>query len=428
MTAYDHHPPDAASAALTRAVARLRRRRRVRRRLARALVVAAVVVVTAAALTASTWWWASSRFARIERFEDFTATSDNAAGDLTAASTPAGAHATLTSEPSDAGTAGVSAAPSAPETGPQHRTLDDLLETYLVFATGTTGLTPVEALDLGVSDPEQRGADTLTDVLMLVVVNTDTQNTTVISIPRDTWIERRGDRINATYPRFGVQELAADVTELFGVGVDHVIGVDMKAFVELTDLVGGVRLPFEVPGRDLATGVSVDGPACEFFDGRRALALVRSRTWQNRLDGRWVPEGTGDFGRIGRQQLFLSSLLDDLRHPSSLRLVPRLFDTAEGHLRIDDRLTLADVTGLARRFVHGDGDVSFVQLPGSVARKGAKSVVVVNDDADALFDHLAAGAAEPYADAVIVPPVSSPVPVSAPADDATAAPPLRLCP
>jgi hypothetical protein len=102
------------------------------------------------------------------------------------------------------------------------------VETFLVFSTGTTGITNGEALAIGVSDPDQRGADTLTDVVMVLMIGRDTGKVAAISIPRDTWVADRETRINSLYAIDGPSTLPAEVADLTGLRIDHVIRVDMS--------------------------------------------------------------------------------------------------------------------------------------------------------------------------------------------------------
>ena len=74
------------------------------------------------------------------------------------------------------------------------------------------------------------------------------------------------------------------------------------------------------------------------LDARNALGFVRSRAYQEYVDGRWRTDPTGDLGRIRRQQQFIIAALErsverGLRNPVTL---DELIDSALGAVTIDD--------------------------------------------------------------------------------------------
>lgn len=287
--------------------------------------------------------------------------------------------------------ASASAAPAAsalPFPGPA-------VQGFMIFSTGSAGLSAADAAQYGVTDLADRGADGLTDVLMVAVVDTRTGTARVLSIPRDTWVSSYGTKINAVYVEHGVDALASTVTDLTGISISHEIAVDFAGFAQLTDAVGGVDLDIPVPTRDLSSGLHVPDAGCTHFTGREALALVRSRHTQvQTTSGRWRTDySASDFGRIVRQQAFLHAVIDKIVSPRLPLLVPKLLSAAKSNLTIDSSLDSTAVLALGRAFASSDpGALTFSAMPATDGRVGAADVLYpLQPEADKIFDEVRTG-------------------------------------
>ena len=135
---------------------------------------------------------------------------------------------------------------------------------------------------------------------------------------------------------------------------------------------GGVEICVPYAAQDAGSGLSIQ-PGCQTVMGDQALAYVRSRHYEEWIDGDWVPDDKNDFGRMERQQTFLrlaaEQMLDELRsNPLILgdllwaagQLVtvdPSLeIDEAAGSLRAAFQEGLRTFSLPAERAIHGDQD------------------------------------------------------------------------
>src|SRR5262249_6722799 len=130
----------------------------------------------------------------------------------------------------------------------------------------------------------QDGGGHNTDTIMLMRVDPDAKQAAILSFPRDLWVQRPDsnarDKINALYDPLQPVLLADGIRQNFGVPVDHFIAIDFCGFRDLVNEIGGIRIPFDKPARDLNTGLSIPEPGCVAFDGDAALAYARSRHYQ----------------------------------------------------------------------------------------------------------------------------------------------------
>jgi LCP family protein required for cell wall assembly len=167
------------------------------------------------------------------------------------------------------------------------------------------------AANLDEDDPVGNGrtGERLADVIMILRIEPDSGTAQLISIPRDTRVELPSGemtKINgAVWDVDGPLNLIRTIKRNFGISIDNYVQVDFAAFKDLVEQLGGVPVYFEVPVRDLKTGLNVTEPGCITLDPVQALAYARSRHFQFKLDGKWRYDQTGDLGRITRQQDFI---------------------------------------------------------------------------------------------------------------------------
>lgn len=211
-------------------------------------------------------------------------------------------------------------------------------------------------------DPDDPVAASRTDVpgfrsdtMMVLRIDPASTRAALLSLPRDLWLPIPGHgtgRINEAIELGGPELLVETIQSYLGIPINHYAQVDFHGFGRLVDALDGVRLHFPHAVRDPRSGLDVPEAGCVELDARNALGFVRSRAYQEFVDGRWRTDPTGDFGRVRRQQQFIVAALDraldrGLRNPVTL---DELIDSALGAVTIDDTLDGNDLLRLGRRF------------------------------------------------------------------------------
>ncbi len=80
---------------------------------------------------------------------------------------------------------------------------------------------------------------------MILHVNADRDGASLVSIPRDSWVDVPGygyNKINAAFSLAGPSLAIETVENLTGVRIDHLAVVDWAGFQSLIDTVGGVTV------------------------------------------------------------------------------------------------------------------------------------------------------------------------------------------
>src|SRR5271165_3861970 len=197
------------------------------------------------------------------------------------------------------------------------------------------------------------------DVTMVARFDPTTKTVTVLSIPRDLWVEIPGhvdgisgmNRINAAY-NSGPDLLVQTIEQDLGIPINHYMSVGFPGFSGMVNALGGVTMDFPTEVKDQYTGLDVTTTGCQVVNGTTALQLVRSRhLYYKSSDGYWEYDGQSDFSRIQRQDAFFRAVLAKVNASITNPLAINSFiGAAVGNLTIDDALSQGDLFHLAEDF------------------------------------------------------------------------------
>ena len=226
----------------------------------------------------------------------------------------------------------------------------------------------------------------------MILVRIDRQSSTAVWLPRDLLV---GPPVAArqlnSYLSKGPQALVGAVRHALGVPVDHYVQLDFRAFTDVVDAMGGVRMEVDEPIRDVYSGLDLRGAGCTSFDGNDALAWVRSRHLEILRGGVWTDASpNADLDRIDRQQQFIDALLTQLRLRigDDVTRATRVTDAVVGALTVDAGMTRDEIKTLVGRMV-GEDATSWTlnTLPVSPSADQPGRLTSDGPTGDALFEH-----------------------------------------
>jgi len=158
------------------------------------------------------------------------------------------------------------------------------------------------------------------DTMMIARLSED-DGIRLISIPRDIYYKQR--KISSYYRLYGIDKLRSVVEELTGVQFDGHITVDMYAFIDVVNILGGIDVHLEQALIDPTYKIREHGEWKTLFfeagehhlNGIEALRIARSR------------HTSDDFERSYRQQLVIKALFAKMNsmHAGKLQEVYKLF-------------------------------------------------------------------------------------------------------
>lgn len=270
----------------------------------------------------------------------------------------------------------------SPATGPVENFL-------LVGSDSRAGSDPSSPDYGGIGSEADVSGPPRSDTMMVLRRDRATGEASLLSIPRDLWVEipgRGSQRINAAY-NDGPAVLVQTVQSALGIPVHHYVEVDFFGFKDLVDALGGVEMCFWYPVRDENTGLYIAEGGCHLLDGTQALQYTRSRYFEQYVDGEWQRDGTADIGRTARQREFvdiaLSTALD--RVTANPFVAGDLLESAGSAIRVDEQLDVLAAASSLRSAV-GSGITSFA-LPVYGETIQGNAVLLLADGAEDLLAH-----------------------------------------
>ncbi len=249
------------------------------------------------------------------------------------------------------------------------------------------------------------------DTVMLVNIPANRKRVVVVSFPRDTaitpmmcsaWDARSGEygpvwdertesysaarrytetKLNSAYSLGGPKCLVKVIQKISGLSLNRFIAIDFAGFSKMVDALGGVEVCSKTPLEDYELGTVLPSAGRQTIDGHTALDYVRAR--------QITTEYNGDYGRIKRQQMFLSSLLRSLISKDTffslkkLNTVVNMFisDSYVDNVETKDLVELGQsIQGVSA------GRVTFVTLPTTGVTDDEGNEVPDDDAIRALFD------------------------------------------
>lgn len=227
------------------------------------------------------------------------------------------------------------------------------------------------------------------DVNMLVVVNPNTSQVLLVSIPRDTYypLNRNGQYDKFTHAgMYGLDESQKTLENMLDEEINYYVKMNFTSFMKVIDAIGGITV--DVP--KYATLHSDDGsfttrvknpktkegytikPGINHFDAREALAFVRERK-------SFV---AGDFIRGKNQQLMISAVLKKVCSPAILTSFSGVLDAVSSS--IETNMSADEINSLIQLQLSKmpSWDIQSCQIKGDVGNKpcyslGNKSASVV---------------------------------------------------
>lgn len=210
---------------------------------------------------------------------------------------------------------------------------------------------PFSVLLMGVDAREaDRGRS---DTMMVMTINPNTDKTTLISIPRDTYTEMAGrgfnDKINHAYAFGGPTMSMNTVQNFLDIPIDYYVSVNMEGIQQIVDAIDGITL---TPSRSFSqSGYSfVEGQPTN-MDGEMALAYSRMRSED------------GDYARQGRQREVVLATVDKIASFNTILNYQSVLQTMEDN--VVTNMVFDDMVSIFLNYREALGNIEEIQMNGS---------------------------------------------------------------
>jgi LCP family protein required for cell wall assembly len=264
--------------------------------------------------------------------------------------------------------------------------------------------------DMGAGNTEDAGG-TRSDTIMLVNIPANRERVVAVSFPRDLNIEpmkcdawnpetreygplydeQNGTwgpkevytetKLNSAYAFGGPKCLVKVIQKLSGLSINRFMAVDFSGFSKMVDALGGVEVCSTTPLEDYELGTVLPNAGRQMIDGHTALQYVRAR--------QVTTETNGDYGRIKRQQMFLSSLLRSMISKEVFFSINKLNDVVNQFIddSFVDNINTKDLVQLGQSVQNiAAGRITFITVPTTGYMDEWGNEHLREDDTRAIFD------------------------------------------
>ena len=185
------------------------------------------------------------------------------------------------------------------------------------------------------------------DTMMMITFNPTTLNTTVFSIPRDTYAPiacngKRSNKINSSAAG-GTTCVINTLKDLTGIDIDYYVKINFKGVVDLVEALDGIEVDVPVDfceqdsNREFGAHEICLKKGVQTLNGEAALALSRHR--------HSLP--LGDFQRVQHQQLVVEAMAKKVKNIRSVNKFYEVLDAIskniETNVSTDEMLNLYNV-------------------------------------------------------------------------------------
>lgn len=208
----------------------------------------------------------------------------------------------------------------------------------------------INILLLGAAGENNPGKN-LTDTIMILSINTQTNKIALLSLPRDLYVNipetKLHTKINSVYQyglnnNAGTDYIKKTVESITQLTINYFLVLDFEGFTKIVDDVGGINVSVErdifdsrYPGPNYSYETFEIKKGLHNMDGATALKYVRVRH----------DDPEGDFGRAKRQQQVIQSTKNkifSLRTFLNVLTLNKMLNTLEKNLKTDIQLEEID--------------------------------------------------------------------------------------
>lgn len=184
----------------------------------------------------------------------------------------------------------------------------------------------------------------LTDTILIAIVNRANQSVSLVSIPRDLYIQ--GRKINSVYKLFGAPKIGDYLQDITGLPLNQYLVINLQGFIEFVDLFGGIDIYNEkaiydtlYPGPNYTYSTFSLEAGDHHLDGGTALKFARSR------------KSSSDFDRAKRQQQVIEAILKKVKEydfVANIYRVQEIFEVLAAN--IDTNIAINEAVGSLNEF------------------------------------------------------------------------------
>lgn len=166
-----------------------------------------------------------------------------------------------------------------------------------------------------------------TDTMMIASWDPESNDVRLISLMRDIYATIPGYqsyKLNTAYYLGGAELTKQTVESMFDVPIHHYALIDFTSFETMVDIIAPNGVEVEVE-KDMSEKIGVTlTQGVHQLNGKELLGYARFRA-----------DEEGDFGRVGRQQIVIEALGNELTNPMNFHRLPKFAGALNGYVQTD---------------------------------------------------------------------------------------------
>lgn len=216
------------------------------------------------------------------------------------------------------------------------------------------------------------------DALLLLTFNPHTLNSTIVSIPRDSYVpiacfkNKIENKITHAGP-YGAPCMINTLQDLTGIDINYYVKVNFTALVDLVDAIDGVEVDVEYSfceqnsKRKFGNSTVYVEEGLQTLTGEQALAYSRNRKTWPYCAAKWNKGERSDFIRATHQQVVIEAILTKLKDVKSIdtltSLMNLLSNNVDTNMQTDEILSFYEIAKSINRKEQLNGNaINFEKL------------------------------------------------------------------
>lgn len=212
------------------------------------------------------------------------------------------------------------------------------------------------------------------DSIILALVEPKNDKISLLSIPRDTYINNQGtgkkDKVNHAYNK-GIKNTIGTLEDFLNIPIDYYAVINFDGFMEIIDEMGGLEIDVE---KDLQFYDRITYSYFQLKEGKQTLSGIEALNY-----ARYRGDADGDFGRNRRQQQVIEALIKQGASFNSLKKANKYQKILAENFKTNVSATVLPM--LLNQVDFGSKQtVEHLTLDAKPGRAGRASVVLVDDE------------------------------------------------
>lgn len=235
---------------------------------------------------------------------------------------------------------------------------------------------PFTILLMGIDsiEDEIKNSNFNADSMTLITFNPKTYNSTILSIPKDTYmpiscLSNKENKI-AHASWFSDDCVISSIENFIDIDIDYYVKMNFKGLVEIVDILGGINVdvPYNMCEKNSKNKWNSDTIYLEKgfgqIDGEQALALARNiKTNEDECSSLWTNYETNDFIRSQNQQMIIKGIIaktKEIKNINTLNsIIKSVSNSIETNMPINQILSLYNIIKGALN-ISNDTKIEFV--------------------------------------------------------------------